>query len=114
MGVLPHSALQTEDGISAAFTIDDLIRMSTLTIDVSQNRFGFSLHSAMAVDSLIRDSPLGGRDAVANAMQGEVVSYAIVNRAFTKFQDGTNQTFTLAITSHVNASGFTRTDDAFC
>jgi len=43
-----------------------------------------------------------------------VVSYAIVNKAFTKFQDGTNQLFTLAITSHVNASGFTRTDDAFC
>jgi len=68
MGVLPHSALQTEDGLAAAFTIDDLIRMSTLTIDVSQNRFGFSLHSAMAVDSLVRDNPLGGRDTVFNAM----------------------------------------------
>jgi len=68
LGVLPHSALQTEDGIPAAFTIDDLIRMSTTTIDVSQNRFGFGLHSAMAVDSLVRDNPLGGKDTVINAM----------------------------------------------
>jgi len=44
----------------------------------------------MAVDSLIRDNPLGGKATVSNAMQGEVVSYAIVNKAFTKFQDGTN------------------------
>jgi hypothetical protein len=114
MGVLPHSALALEDASQAAFTVDDLIRMSTHTVDVKQNGFAFSMHSAIAVNGLIRENSIAGADTVENAMQGEIVSYAVINKAFTKFQDGTNQTYSLVLNSHTNAAGFSRTDDAFC
>lgn len=83
MGYLPHSSLVTEDGIAGVFSVDDLIKRSITTVDITSAKNCFSLHSALQVKAGIMSAAYENFGDLANTLQGEIVTYAVLNRPFT-------------------------------
>lgn len=112
-GALPYSSLFSEDGGFGSFTVDDLVKMSGYTKSFSTTDKSFALQNSIVMDSIV-STPTDTLNAQKSTfLCSEVVTYVVLQRPFTKFSDGTLQSFQLSLHTHTNAAGFMRTDDAF-
>lgn len=101
------SALIDEKGHAADLNAANLQQIGTY----SDIREGFAMRGSMSNDYVPSDALRVGLEH--DNIGTEVVHYAVIDKAFLKFSDGTDQAYEIMAQVHSNFGYFARTDDVF-
>lgn len=105
-GVLPYSALNTQDGQPTKFTPRELIKNAGTPCDLTMTRT-FGLSGYIHNKAIAGDNSYNNADEIATAVNLENVSFAVVSNAYKKFDNASeNATYFINLTTHANLAGF--------